>query len=451
MHASSTPPAPGASGSPGAAPGFAARPHWRPPPAGETEANAFRVNAMVVAVVGAILGFPYILLGASEPSMLPGFLTGEAMLAGLIWRRRNPRRMLLIVTIAGIAAMVLVRYPTIFLIAIPVAVYSYARWMDAGPRLVLGIGFAASVLGPLSWFPGLVAGGSYPDEATLFVLFVLVCAFLVVTPYAFGRRIRDAALVQQQRDAADAEQYRTMLATRAHATRMAEMNTRAQIARELHDIVAHSVSVMIVQAEGGKALATKKPEAAAEVLGTIAETGREALSEMRRLVGVLRGAPDEAAEYAPSPGLDDLPAMVERAGERVQLVMHGDRAPISSALGLTVFRVAQEGVTNFLKHAGPDARCVVTLDQSPAWITVSVEDDGRGASSNTDGGGHGLRGMEERVAAMGGTIVARAMTTPVPGAPHGAKWDDSAVRTGFLVRATMPISAPGEAAHRLAR
>ena len=392
-----------------------------PHPDHALEASAFRQNALLVGVAAIIIGLPY--LAAAMPG---AFLTGEMMLAGLLWRRANPRLMLLVVTLAGVLQMLVVNWPTLFLVAIPIAVYSDARWVDGQPRLVLVIGVVASVLGPLSWFPGilhLLAGaGTDNGEMAFFTLFVLVCAGLVVTPYAFGRRLRDAAIVQEQREAADTQRYLNMMRARESAARMAEMNTRAQIARELHDIVAHSVSVMIVQAEGGKAMATKKPEAAAEVLGTIAETGRDALTEMRRLVGVLRGGPDDSPEYAPTPGLEDLQAMVERAGDRVRLVVHGDRHTAPPALQLTVFRIAQEGVTNFLKHAGPDAHCVVTLDQSPDWLTVQVEDDGRGAEASGDGQGHGLQGMAERVAAMGGSLVARPKD-PGP---------------GFLVRATFP-------------
>jgi DNA-binding NarL/FixJ family response regulator len=125
------------------------------------------------------------------------------------------------------------------------------------------------------------------------------------------------------------------------------------IARELHDIVAHSLSVMIVQAEGGRAAATRKPEVAAEALDTIAETGREALHEMRRIVGVLRAGPnEEPASYAPAPTLEEIPDMVARTSDRITLVVQGNPQPVSQALALTAYRVTQEALTNFLKHAG---------------------------------------------------------------------------------------------------
>lgn len=391
------------------------------------ERHAFRTNALMVAVLAFFCVGPYLLASGSSMSTVWAFLSGAGMMAGLLWRRANPRRMLLVVTAAGIVHLLAVPWPTMPLVAIPIAVYSYARWVDGHPRLVLLIGAIASVLGPLSWAPSLMGpDGTYSivGKLALYLMFVLLCAGLVVTPYAFGRRIRDADLIKQQREAALAQRQVEALRARDHAARMAEMNTRAQIARELHDIVAHSVSVMIVQAEGGKALATKKPEAAAEVLGTIAETGREALTEMRRLVGVLRDGPGDDADWTPTPSLEDLGAMVERAGDRVRFEMYGETPLIPPVLQLTIFRVAQEGVTNFLKHAGPDATCVVSVDQAPRVITLTVEDDGLGAAAPSDGVGHGLRGMQERVAAVAGTLVARPR--------HDGR--------GFLVRATFPLA-----------
>ena len=390
------------------------------------ELSAFRLNAVLVGLASVLIGLPYLAAGSSDATALAAYLTGQAMLIGLLWRRRNPRLMLLIVTIAGIMQMLTVPWPTLFLVAIPVAVYSYARWIEGRPRLVLVIGFAASVLGPLSWVRSLYGPYTrgetpYSYDVTSYVLFVLVCAGLVVTPYAFGRRVRDAATVQEARLNAERERYAEAIRTRAHHTRIAEMNTRAQIARELHDIVAHSVSVMIVQAEGGKAVAAKNPQAAADVLETIADTGRDALTEMRRLVGVLRGGPEQHPDYAPTPALADLSTMVDRAGERVSLTVHGEQPNLSPTLQLTLFRLAQEGVTNFLKHAGPEATCEVTLTYRIDQVVLSVVDNGLGAAASSDGAGHGLRGMHERVQAMGGRLETRPLDP------------------GFLVRASFPL------------
>ncbi len=196
-------------------------------------------------------------------------------------------------------------------------------------------------------------------------------------------------------------------------------------------MVAHTLGDIIVQANGGKALARKHPEAAAEVLETISETGREALAEMRRIVGVLRADPDapDSAEYQPAPGLADIPAMVAKAGDHVQLSITGVQPTVSAALGVTVYRVVQEGLTNVLKHAGPQARATVTLIYQPNLISVEVADDGQSGGSNDRqanpqvGSGYGLQGMAERVSAMGGEMTAH----PLSGG-------------GWVVRAALPTT-----------
>jgi signal transduction histidine kinase len=238
----------------------------------------------------------------------------------------------------------------------------------------------------------------------LLVLAMTVCAGLVLTPYAVGRRLRESALIDSQQRIVKAQRYRAILAEREQQARVAEERTRNEIARELHDIVAHSLSVMIVQAEGGKALATKKPEKAPEVLETIAETGREALLEMRRIVGVLRQ--DTDAEFSPSPSLAEIPDLVDKSGVKVELKVTGEEPVVSQALGLVIYRVVQEALTNVLKHAGPSAHATVTLAYSPTAIYVEILDDGYGAAVQGDGRGHGLQGMRERVTSMGGQLSA---------------------------------------------
>ncbi|WP_284549009.1 sensor histidine kinase [Aestuariimicrobium sp. T2.26MG-19.2B] len=397
-------------------------------------------DVVLAAVLTAALCGPYLMFGlrtivvGSMHVMLP-LLTTAMMTVAMIWRRSNPTLMLGVVTFAGVVQLLLLRYPTTSVVVIPLAAYSFARWTDGRrSRLILPLGAAASVLGPISWMPGLVgyenpmdAGStSLVSLAIFYAITVMVCAGLVITPYAIGRRIRESVVSQEQARQAEVQRYQAAINQREAAGRMAEARARAQIARELHDIVAHSLSVMIVQAEGGRAVAAKRPEKAAEVLDTIASTGRDALGEMRRIVGVLRGTDDDNADYAPSPGLGDIPEMVERAGDRISLAVSGPEPVVPETLGLTVYRVAQEAVTNVLKHAGPEASAEVSLTYLPELIVVQVVDDGPGHTSS-DGKGHGLRGMHERVASMGGRLVARPRS-----------------QGGFMVRALFPM--PG---HRL--
>lgn len=349
----------------------------------------------------------YLGAGFERASWVVFVALSAAMTWPLALRRHAPLAMLALCTAAGAMQLALFSAPTVSLIAVPIVAYSVARWVP-GPlsRSVIVIGGFGSVLGPMRWF------ANYDTNLSADILFWGACFGAVLTPYAIGRRSREIAETRMQRVRTAEERYTMLLAEREQQTRLAEASTRAMIARELHDIVAHSLSVMIVQAEGGRAASTRKPEVAAEALDTIAETGREALHEMRRIVGVLRAGPDgdDRPTFAPSPTLHDIPDLVARTSERARLIEHGTPHAVSPALALTIYRVTQEALTNFLKHAGPGATASVTLTYTPSSITVDVLDDGTGVDDPTDGGGNGLRGMYERVIAMGGTLHAGPRT-----------------------------------------
>ena len=346
-----------------------------------------------------------------------------AMTAPLAFRRHSPLLTLALCTVAGLLQVTFVSWPTLSLVSVPIVAYSVARWVEGSwSRLVLAIGGVGSVAGPLTWF-----NLHYPAGLTAYVLFWAACMGAVVAPYAIGRRMLELAESRVEREQSAEEKYQLLLAEREQQARLAEASTRAMIARELHDIVAHSLSVIIVQAEGSRAAASKRPEVAQEALDTIAETGREALHEMRRIVGVLRsGAGREHASYAPAPRLADLPDLVARTSDRARLTVHGTPDAVGPAFELTVYRIVQEALTNFLKHAGPDAHALVTVVYHPHQVTVDVVDDGHGVDDPTDGGGNGLRGMYERVTAMGGVLKAGTR----PDAP------------GFRVTATLPTRPP---------
>jgi signal transduction histidine kinase len=210
---------------------------------------------------------------------------------------------------------------------------------------------------------------------------------------------------------------------------------RARIARELHDIVAHHVSVMVVQADGAAFALDSSPDKTREALGAISGTGRQALAEMRRLLGILRSA-SSGPELAPLPGTSQLSALLEQtrtAGLPVTFRQEG--TPVTgSADGadLAVYRVVQESLTNVRRHGGPGVSAAVTIRYTADGVTVSVTDDGRGAAAQpapangtaADSTGHGLHGMRERVELYGGTVVA--------GPRAGG---------GYQVTATLPRSA----------
>jgi signal transduction histidine kinase len=279
-----------------------------------------------------------------------------------------------------------------------------------------------AVLGPLRWALGV------SDTSTGLIYLamgVTGCAGIVIAAYLVGSRIREGAEVSRERQLSELERSRLMLAEQQQRAAVAAVDERNRIARELHDIVAHSLSVIVVQAEGGKALAVKRPEQASEVLGTIAETSRAALEEMRRMVGLLRSGrgEDEQTSYLPAPGLDDVADLVHRTSGSAELAVFGEPPPVSQALGLTAYRIVQESLTNVLKHAGPDARARVTLAYTATSVEIEVVDDGQGGVAEDDGQGHGLQGMAERVALHGGSL----STGPRPDG-------------GFTVRASLPLA-----------
>ncbi len=349
------------------------------------------------------------------------------MSLSVIARRHSPLIMMAGVTLGALICFLGATGPVPALIVVPITAYAVARHVPGRrSRWVLYVGAVGAILGPIQWTFFIVPMGAVTEQfyvmGVSFLVEVFLCAGAVVTPYAIGRRLHDSQIANEQARMAVWQRQQMEIAAREHRIRSAEVDSRNQIARELHDIVAHSLSVMIVQAEGGRALARKQPEAAAESLDVIAETGREALQEMRRIVGVLRSGPDaERATYAPAPSLTDVPDLVRRTTPRATLVVHGSVPEVSPTVGLTVYRVVQEALTNFLKHAGPDATAQVEVTYSHARVEVTVSDNGLGAVAGSDGRGFGLRGMAERVQAMGGWLEA---------GPHAAG--------GFEVKASLP-------------
>ncbi|MFL6113471.1 MAG: sensor histidine kinase [Catenulispora sp.] len=202
---------------------------------------------------------------------------------------------------------------------------------------------------------------------------------------------------------------------------------RARIARELHDVVAHNVSVMVVQADGATYALDQDPESARKALMAIAQTGRTALTEMRRMLGVLRSA-DDVGNYAPQPGIEQLGDLLEQVrstGLPVSLTVEGVPREMPTGLALAVYRIVQESLTNTRKHGGSDVRASVALIYTDDCLLLRIVDNGRGAAAPGDGMGHGLVGMRERVSVFGGTLVT---------GPH--------IGGGYAVEAMLPFPAP---------
>jgi signal transduction histidine kinase len=229
------------------------------------------------------------------------------------------------------------------------------------------------------------------------------------------------AFVERGRRAEDLEERAAGL-ERAHAEAVA--SERATIARELHDVIAHSVSVMTVQAGAARLLLDEDPLRARESLIAVEETGRQALSEMRRLLGILRGDEHET-HLAPQPGIADIDALIEQvraAGLPVEVTVQGEPRPLPPGVDLAAFRVVQEALTNTLKHAGA-ARAEVSIRYGKIALELAITNDGHVRRNGRDG--HGLVGMRERVALYGGEFEA--------GPRRGG---------GYAVRATLPLDPP---------
>ncbi|WP_430868182.1 sensor histidine kinase [Demequina aurantiaca] len=205
---------------------------------------------------------------------------------------------------------------------------------------------------------------------------------------------------------------------------LAAAEERARIAREMHDVVAHTLSVMVAQADGGLFAGANDPKQAQRALETIADVGRSALTEMRSLLGVLRESNSDTA-MGPQPGLADVPTLVagmREGGLAVSFVTTGTPHPLPIGAGLAVYRIVQEALTNVLKHAGPSVTTFVQLQWEDDAVTVTISDDGRGAAARSDGKGSGLEGMRERTTVFSGTLDA--------GPKAGG---------GYLVRARLPL------------
>jgi signal transduction histidine kinase len=204
-----------------------------------------------------------------------------------------------------------------------------------------------------------------------------------------------------------AEQQATELSHRQDARlREAVEQEQARIAREVHDIVAHDVSVMVAQAAAARRVADRQPDAAASALSSIEAVGRDALDGLRRLMNLLRSDPG-TPEGSPQPSIDRLPwllAQVQSAGLPVDLTIRGEPRPLPATMELNAYRIVQEALTNSLKHAGP-TKATVVLDYGPDTLHVEVRDHGLGHARATDAG-YGLLGMRQRVAMLGGEFAA---------------------------------------------
>ncbi|MGW1129445.1 sensor histidine kinase [Streptomyces sp. NPDC002526] len=364
----------------------------------------------VVLLVQAAVSVPWVLPRDPrlEPATPAAYLLTTLTVLPLLWRRLAPVRVLLAVMAAQGLYGVAVDGPgqTLPYTGL-VALYSVAAYAPARARRLCGALTLAIV------FPS-VAFNTGEARELVFSLMVFTAA------YGFGR-FTDT---RQEYTRAVEDRARQLEVTRRIEAEQAAARERARIAREMHDILSHAVSLMIVQAEAGPVAVRTAPERAEAAFDAISETGRDAMVQLRRMLGVLRESEQgPGAPRSPQPALSELPALVERVRSSGLAVTHtvtGPERPLPRDTDSAVFRIVQEALTNTVKHAAA-SEAAVLLAYGESGLTVSVTDDGRGRGTGT---GHGLIGIRERAAAHGGS----ARTGPGPGG------------RGFRVDVTLPLA-----------
>jgi len=290
-------------------------------------------------------------------------------------------------------------------LAVPVALYGLACYR---PRSESLLGLAVCLVGALvALFRINVDPPDNYITAQVFVYGVLSSPMIIAWIAGDSMQYRRSYYIDLEERARRLERERDQQAQIAAATE------RARIARELHDVVAHNVSVMVVQAEGAAYAMDSAPENTRKALGAIAETGRSALAEMRRLLGVLR-AQDGVADRAPQPGVDQLEDLLEQVrstGVSVDFFVEGVPVELPQGVALAAYRIVQESLTNARKHGGAAVSAQVGMHYNERELRLRVRDDGRGALAPSDGQGNGLTGMRERVAMYGGELSAGPLPT----------------------------------------
>lgn len=373
-------------------------------------ADALLALAVLLTVV------PHAVQAGSQPRA-DAVLVSVALVVPLVWRRRAP--------VAVFAA---------------VCVVAFLQWLFAGPEfadLALLIAFYTvcatqsprrSVLAAAVLEGGVVlAVVRFHAEHSDYLLAIVFLSGLVTAAGVLGAnvRVRRAYLAEVEQRAARLEFERDQQA------QLAVAGERTRIAREMHDIIAHNLSVMIALTDGAAFTVASDPGRAAAAMAEASGAGRRALSEMRRVLGVLR-ADSGTAELAPTPGLADLDEVLQtirRTGLRARLTCDGPVSALPASLQLSIYRLVQESLTNTVKHARGASRLDVMVRRGPDWVEVTVTDDGApaGALSAEHAFSHGIIGMRERAALHAGHVE----VGPTP--------------TGWRVRARFPVPA-GDAA-----
>ncbi|MFI2506652.1 sensor histidine kinase [Streptomyces sp. NPDC018972] len=384
--------------------------HWR-------TANPYVLDTALSALVLFAVSLQWLFPDEGDDRLTwQGWLLGAATAVPLVWRRRAPCAAAWAVSVATPAQALYHAPPPDVMYGGMVVLYTMAAQVRPWQRRLMLTG----------WIVGVVVTMQHQADKEpfeyAFHLMGLVCA------YALGMLAR----VQRAYTTELEDRARRLERERAADTARARAEERARIARDMHDILAHAVSLMVVQAEAGPVVVRKDPERAEATFDTIATTGRDAMAQLRRILGVLKEErPDgDVARRLPQPSLAALPLLIgqvrDSTGLRTELRTTGVPCPLSSDTEVAAYRVVQEALTNTVKHARA-SRAVVELDWAEDQVTLTMTDDGRGAP--TPVGGHGLIGIRERAAACGGSAETGS-------GPDG----------GFRVVVRLPVAADREGA-----
>ncbi|MFZ1996596.1 MAG: sensor histidine kinase [Solirubrobacteraceae bacterium] len=354
----------------------------------------------IFVIGGTALAAKHTVGDASHGVLLLGLLV---MTAALLVRHRAPLPVLGL----ALAIEVILGWGPVVLFPVLLALFNVAEYTERPVVTVATILTGAATVATLIVHEDRITAGTVGSRLVVIGLAVAVALYLRArADYINGLKERAERL----------ERERELLSQQAVG------DERVRIARELHDVVAHNVSLMVVQAQ---ALAATGPQdSQQETLGHVADLGREALSEMHRMLGVLRLQNGGAPELEPQPGVRDLPKLIERtrqAGLGATLTIEGAGRELPAAVDLSVYRIVQEALTNVIRHAHAQ-QAAVTLDYARDALEVTVLDDGTGPNGDRGDGGHGLVGMRERVALFGGEL----------------ETGQRAYGTGYRVRALIP-------------
>ncbi|SCF97188.1 Histidine kinase [Streptomyces sp. MnatMP-M17] len=357
--------------------------------------------------------------GPSFGTRTPGALSVVLMVlaaGALVFRRRAPMSVLLCTGATTVLELMVVQPPAPVVLSTVIALYTVAAHTDRPTTWRVGIATMAVLTAVAMVFS---AGVWYAQENLVIFAWTGMAG-------AAGDAVRSRrAFIHAIRERAERAER-----TREEEARRRVAEERLRIARDLHDVVAHHIALVNVQAGVASHVMDKRPDQAKEALAHVREASRSALSELRATVGLLRQSGDPAAPTEPAPGLQHLDGLLDtfrNAGLPVRFAANGTDHParLPAAVDLAAYRIIQEALTNVRKHAGPGAKAEVSVVRVGATVEITVLDDGEGTGEPADGGGHGLLGMRERVTALGGTLTA--------GPRYGG---------GFRTQAILPVKTP---------